>query len=91
MATPRRDDAWYHACAFCPELGVTGPGVRGKRRVAGWNNVFQSDDPTTEVLYRGRVRRVHTECLPFALARGCALSDDGRGKNAGKQWQPTLF
>jgi hypothetical protein len=89
--TPRRDPAWYDACAFCPPNG-TDPAKTGQRsRVAGWRNVFEPGEPTTEVLYRGRIRRVHTECLPFALIRGCALADDGQGKNAGKQWQPNLF
>lgn len=65
VTTPRKDRAFWDACAFCPD-------DRGPQngRHAGEANAFTEADKPVEVRYRKRLRRVHPECLPLAVRAG---------------------
>lgn len=66
MSAPRKDRAFWDACAFCPDDTQPPNG-----RHAGEANVFTAADRPVEVRYRKRLRRVHPECLLLAEKAGC--------------------
>lgn len=62
---PRKDPAWWLACAFCPDDSQPQNG-----RHAGEHNCFTAADFPVQVRYRKRLRRVHVECLVLAARAG---------------------